>query len=149
MGRGGWLAGTVKEVTEDRDGKYLYSIRYDEDSVLGEEVCGHMIRPGDSKETTPPLDAVEEDNNGDELSDDDEDELSYDDEDELEDLLTPSANAEKNKNKNKDWFLLKEQIAKLIVSELDEAIRRRGVLPKGRKGKKMTQLQTCVDIRWK
>ena len=33
-----WLAGTIEEAAEGSDGKYLYSIWYNEDNVVEDEV---------------------------------------------------------------------------------------------------------------
>ena len=46
---------------------------------------------------------------------------------------------------DEDWHVLKEGIARIIVVHLDDAIKRRRVMPKGRKDEKQNQLQICVD----
>ena len=47
------------------------------------------------------------------------------------------------------WYVLKEDIASMIVVQLDYSIKRKGVMPKGRKEKKQNQLKICVDNKIK
>ena len=46
---------------------------------------------------------------------------------------------------DEEWYVLKEDISIMIVVQLDDAIKSKGVMPKGRKDKKQNQLQICVD----
>ena len=48
-------------------------------------------------------------------------------------------------DEKEDWFVSKITIATMAMAELNDAISRRGVLPKGKKCEKQTQLQICVD----
>ena len=44
-----------------------------------------------------------------------------------------------------EWYVSKKYIARTIVVQLDEKIKRRGIMPNVRKDKKKNQLHICVD----
>ena len=46
---------------------------------------------------------------------------------------------------DEEWFILKEEIGSIIVVHIDDEIKRRGIMPKGRKDENQNQLQICVD----
>ena len=48
---------------------------------------------------------------------------------------------------SKDWYISDEVIAYFTVPALDIQIKRRGILPKGRKAQRYQQLRTCVESK--
>ena len=45
---------------------------------------------------------------------------------------------------DEEWYVLKEDITSMLVVQLDNSIKRRGVMPKGRRDENQNQLQICV-----
>ena len=48
---------------------------------------------------------------------------------------------------SEDWYISDEVIASFTVPALDIQIKRRGILPKGRKAERAQQLRTCVESK--
>ena len=46
---------------------------------------------------------------------------------------------------DEEWYFSKEEFSSMIMVQLDDTIKRRGIIPKGRKDEKHNQLQICVD----